>query len=103
MSPFFEEENAEAKETELRERLKLKWLPFAEGFVVEHVDKYESFLSLSDEEQNTFIATLGETDFEFYITLLTSRAMYRDPVDRTPGSITEALVARYPDKYGASF
>lgn len=103
MDSFFEDENAEAKETELKERLKLKWLPFAEGFVVEHVDKYESFLSLSDEEQNAFLATLVEADFEFYITLLTARAMYRDPVDRTPGSITEALVAKYPEKYGAGF
>lgn len=44
------------------------------------------------------IQALDDEAAELYITLLTARALYVDPIDRGSG-ITEAKVAKYPDRY----
>lgn len=83
----------------LRQRLRLKWLPFGEGAKPEAIDRYERFLALADDEQRVFMATLDPDEAEVYISLITARAMYIDPTDRTDGSITEAKVAAHPERY----
>lgn len=80
-----------------KERLKLKYLPF--DFVFEKVDEYERYLSMSDDERNAFVADMSNEEFEFWCALETARALYQDPVDRDPGSITQDKVDAYPDRY----
>ncbi|RVL87695.1 hypothetical protein CN140_01820 [Sinorhizobium meliloti] len=82
---------------DLRERLKLKYLPFDP--TPETVDRVDAFLGNSDEEQTAFLKTVPDVEADFWISLLTARALYKDPVDRNPGSITEDKVDRYPDRY----
>lgn len=81
-----------------KDRLKLKYLPV--DFDLDKIDEYERYLSMSDEDQKAFVADMPTGRIDFWIDLETSRALYVDPVDRQDGSITEAKVARYPDRYG---
>ena len=81
-----------------KERLKLKYLPL--GFDFEKVDEYERYLSMSDDEQKVFVADMSNDEYEVWNALETARALYQDPVDRYPGSITEDKVERYSDRYG---
>lgn len=80
-----------------KDRLKLKYLPG--DFDLDQIDEYQRYLSMSKAEQKAFLADLTTDDVEFWIDLETARALYVDPLDRMDGSITEAKVAAYPDRY----
>lgn len=60
--------------------------------------RLRALLALPDDEQTAVIQALDDEAAELYITLLTARALYVDPIDRGSG-ITEAKVAKYPDRY----
>lgn len=81
-----------------KERLRLKYLPF--NFNLEQVEEYERYLKMTDDEQRAFVADMSNEEYEFWNALETSRALYVDPVDRNPGSITQDKVNRYPQRYG---
>jgi hypothetical protein len=78
------------------DRLQLKWLPTD---TVDGVREIESFLQLLDCDQTDLIQAADNEQAEWYIEILTSRAMYVSPVDRDPGSITQDKVDAYPDRY----
>lgn len=86
-----------ADNQDLRDRLRLKYIPFDP--TPELIEKVEAFLALSDEEQSHVLEFSYNEEAEFWISMLTARALYEDPVDRSPGSITEDKVARYPERY----
>jgi hypothetical protein len=93
------DEGKKNQELALRQRLRLKWLPFGGGAKPEAIDQYERFLSLADDEQQVFMATLDADEVDLYIALLSARAMYVDPTDRKDGSITEDKVKAHPERY----
>lgn len=72
-------EGTKRQEATLRQRLRLKWLPFGDGAKPEAIDQYERFLALADDEQRVFVATLDADEAELYIALMAARAMYVDP------------------------
>ncbi len=82
---------------DLRERLKLKYLPFDPDPAV--IAKVEAFLAISDNEQVRILESSYNEDAEFWINVMTARALYQNPVDKRDGSITEEKVARYPERY----
>lgn len=82
----------------VKERLKLKYVPV--DFDFERIDEYERFLSMSDDEQRTFIVDMSNDEIEVWIALETSRALYQDPLYRRDGLITPEKVARHPERYG---
>jgi len=86
-------------DNEICERLRLKYIPDCEGFDPEHVDDYEHFLNLPRAEQCEVVDDLHPTKRELYVELLTSRAFYRTHEDRDPGSIIQAKVDVYPERY----
>lgn len=83
---------------ELRDRLRLKYLPF-DADDPDVLAEVERFLSMSDEEQYEFTRLLFNEEYEFWNSLMTARALYKAPVDRDPGSITQAKVDAYPERY----
>ena len=83
---------------DLRDRLKLKYLPFNSDDP-DLLAAAERFLAMSDDEQAAFVRVLFNEEYEFYNNIMTARALYKPPVDRDPGSITEAKVAAYPERY----
>ena len=85
------------RSAEAKERLKLKHVPW--NFDYDRIEEYERYLEMTDDEQRAFVADMSNEEYEFWNALETSRALYVDPVDRQ-GSITEAKVARYPERYG---
>jgi hypothetical protein len=90
-------EDALAKRDAIKERLRLKYLP--PGADLDDLSRIEAFLAMSDEEQRHVLDTSFNEEAEFFIGLLTARALYKAPVDRHPGSITEDKVAAYPERY----
>lgn len=82
----------------VKDRLQLKYVPW--NFDYDRIDEYERYLSMTDDEQRAFVADMPNREYEFWNSLETSRALYQDPADRSPGSITEEKVARYPERYG---
>lgn len=86
-----------ADNQDLRDRLRLKYIPF--GATLGLIAKAETFLSLSDDQQASILEFAFNEDAEFYISLLTARALYQDPVDKQDGSITDAKVAAHPERY----
>lgn len=80
-----------------KERLRLKYLPVDFDFA--RIDDYERYLSMSDDEQRAFVSGMSNVEYEFWNALETSRALYQDPVDRNPGSITQDKVDGYPGRY----
>lgn len=85
------------RSAEVKERLRLKYVPFSP--TPELIERVEAFLALSDDEQKHVLDTSYNEDAELWISVLTARALYEDPLDKRDGSITEAKVARYPDRY----
>lgn len=83
---------------ELRDRLRLKYIPF-DASDPELVAEVERFLALSPDEQHEFTRVLFNEEYEFYNGIQTARALYKPPVDRDPGSITEEKVRAYPERY----
>ena len=81
----------------LRDRLRLKYIPFDPTSVL--IEKVEAFFAMSDAEQAGRLELAYNEEAEFLISILTARALYKDPVDRNPGSITQDKVNRYPDRY----
>lgn len=84
---------------ELRDRLRLKYVPFDPD--PETIADAEAFLSMNDNEQRQVLDTSFNEQAEFFIALLTARALYKSPVDRSPGSITQEKLDAYPDRYGS--
>ncbi len=82
---------------EVKERLQLKYVPFSP--TPEAVAEAEAFLALSDGEQAHELEIAYSERAEFLVSLMTARALYEDPLDKRDGSITEAKVARYPERY----
>ena len=84
---------------EIKERLGLKYIPHTEGFDADEIEAYERFLALSCDEQRLRMVAQNDDEFELHVQLITSRAMYTAPVDRSPGSITQEKVDAYPERY----
>jgi hypothetical protein len=84
---------------EVKERLRLKYIPQTEGFDAEEIEAYDRFLALSGDEQRLHLADQDDDEFEMYVQLIKSRAMYTTPADRNPGSITPAKVDACPEPY----
>lgn len=85
------------RSAEVKERLKVKYVPV--DFDFRRIDEYDRYLSMSDDQQRVFVAEMSNVEVEFWIALETARAMYQAPLDKRDGSITEAKVARYPERY----
>lgn len=85
------------RSAEAKDRLRLKYLPV--NFDFERVDEYQRYLSMSGDEQKAYVADMSNQEYEFWNALETARALYVDPLDRQDGSITEAKVARHPERY----
>lgn len=85
------------RSAEVKERLKLKYVPV--GFDIDQIEQCERYLSMSDDQQKAHVADMSDVEVEFWIALETSRALYVDPIDKRDGSISEAKVARYPERY----
>lgn len=83
---------------ELRDRLKLKYLPF-NADDPDTLAEVKRFLAMSDDEQAAFVRVLYNEEYELWNAVMTARALYKSPVDRDPGSITEAKVDAYPERY----
>ncbi|MBY3594183.1 hypothetical protein HJA87_30605 [Rhizobium bangladeshense] len=90
-------DNWKLRSSEVKERLRLKYVPFSP--TPEMIEQAEAFLSLSDAERAHRLETAYNEEAEFLISLETARALYVDPLDKRDGSITEAKVARYPERY----
>lgn len=90
-------EEWQTRSDEVKARLRLKYLPF--GPTPELIERVEAFLSMSDDEQKHVLDTSYNEDAELWISVLTAHALYEDPLDKRDGSITEAKVARYPQRY----
>lgn len=82
----------------LRDWLRVKYLP-VDSPSGDDILRYDHHLSLSPAEQSAAVRSMSDDDAELYISLEVARYSARDPVDRETG-ITEAKVARYPDRYG---
>ena len=83
------------RSAEAKVHLRLKYLPV--DFDFDRIKEYDRYLSMSDDEQKTFLADMPTEEYEFLNALETARALYVDPVDRQGGSITEAKVVAHPD------
>jgi hypothetical protein len=83
---------------EIKEHLRLKHIPHTEGFDAQEIEAYGRFLAISDDEQRLHMAAQNDDEFELYVHLIISRALYTAPVDRNPGSITQKVDA-YPERY----
>lgn len=90
-------ENWKQRSAEVKEKLQLRYVPFSP--TPEMIEKVEAFMSLSDDEQRHVLDTSFNEDAELWISVLSAQALYKDPLDRQNGSITEARVARYPERY----
>ncbi len=86
------------RSAQAKDRLRLKYLPV--DFDISRVDEYERYLSMSDDEQRTFVADMSNDEFEFWCALETARALYVDTNEKRDGSITEKKVAQNPERYG---
>ncbi|MBY3044860.1 hypothetical protein [Rhizobium leguminosarum] len=85
------------RSAEVKERLRLKYVPFNPK--PEAIAEAEAFLALSDAEQAHELEFAHNERAEFLVSLMTARALYENPPDRRNGVITEAKVARYPERY----
>ncbi|OCW56311.1 hypothetical protein [Hoeflea olei] len=74
----------------------MRWIPGDPS--ADDIVRYDDWLALPPEERSARYRHMSETDAEFWLEIETARDLYRDPVDREPG-ITEAKVARYPERY----
>ncbi|GMB82797.1 hypothetical protein NN6n1_35800 [Shinella zoogloeoides] len=66
----------EAEESELKTRLRLKWIPWDEGFDPVRADEYERFLSLHVDEQTDIVRKMSAEEGALYIYLSESRIQY---------------------------
>jgi hypothetical protein len=66
----------EAEESELKTRLRLKWIPWDEGFDPARADEYERFLSLHVDEQMDLTRKMNADDRVLHIYLSESRVRY---------------------------
>ncbi|TAW73067.1 hypothetical protein ELI16_14525 [Rhizobium ruizarguesonis] len=81
--------------------LRVKWLP-AQDPDGDDIVRLDDFHALSPAEQAGAIRAMSTDDAEFWISVETARHLYVGSVDRKSG-ITEAKVARYPERYGRGF
>ncbi len=63
----------------LKERLRLRWLPFDYGFDPAHADDYDRFLGLPVAEQTELARKMNKKDAALYIVLSNARAHYKNP------------------------
>jgi len=82
---------------ELRDRLRLKYIPFDP--TPELIAEVEAFLSMSDAERSHKLETAYNEEAEFLISIETARVLYKAPIDRHHGSITQVKVDAYPERY----
>jgi hypothetical protein len=75
----------------LRDHYRLRWIPI--GLEEEQLEAYRDYLDMTDDERSIVTRTVGPEELELLLELETARAMYLDPADRDPGSITKAKVA----------
>lgn len=78
----------------LRDWLRVKWIPgdpSADDLALD-------YLALTDAEQADAVRGMSDDEVGFWIELETAWALHVDPVHRESG-ITEAKVARYPERY----
>lgn len=66
------------EENLLKKRLRLKWLPYDEGFDPTRADVYDRFLSLPVDEQTEIVRGMNAEDGELYIVLSNARMHYSD-------------------------
>jgi len=66
------------EENLLKKRLRLKWLPYDEGFDPKHADVYGRFLSLPVSEQTEIVRGMNAEDGALYIVLSNARLLYSD-------------------------
>ncbi|MGO4569982.1 hypothetical protein AB4Z52_34365 [Rhizobium sp. 2YAF20] len=86
-----------ATDQPLRDHYRLKWIPV--GLTAEQMEAYRGYLDMTEDERSVIGKTVTNEELELLLELETARAMYVEPEDRQPGSITEAKVARYPERY----
>lgn len=84
------------RSAEAKKKLQLKYLPV--NFDFQRIDEYERYLSMSDDEQKAFVGSMSNVEYEFWNSLETARALYVHPLDRQDGSITDAKIARHPER-----
>ncbi len=80
----------------LRDWLRVKYVPVDDpsGDVILCFDDY---LALPLVDKRKALQVMSDEDAELFIGLEVARALYVDPVDR--GGVTEAKVAKYPERY----
>lgn len=66
------------EENLLKKRLRLKWLPYYEGFDPTRADEYDRFLELPVDEQTELVRKMSAEDGELYIVLSNARMLYGD-------------------------
>lgn len=81
----------------LRDWLRMRWIPGDPSG--DDIVCYDDWLALPPEERSARYRHMTDDKADFWIEIETARGLYRDPVDRESG-ITEAKVARYPERYG---
>lgn len=82
---------------EAKKKLKLKYLPVDFDFA--RIDEYERYLSMSIDDQQAYVSDMSNDAVEFWISLETARVLYEDPLAKRDGSITDAKIARHPERY----
>ncbi|KQY26220.1 hypothetical protein [Rhizobium sp. Root482] len=90
-------EDWQARSALVKEKLRLKYVPF--NPTPEMIEQAEAFLSLPNGERSHRLETAHNDEVEFLISLETARALYENPLEKRDGSITEAKVARSPERY----
>lgn len=83
----------------LKDWLRMKWIPGDP--TGDDILRFDEWLALPPEERMARYRHMSPDDVDRWLEVETARGLYVDPVDREPG-ITEAKVARYPERYGGS-
>jgi hypothetical protein len=86
-----------ATDQSLRDRYRLRWIPV--GIGADQLEAYCGYLDMTEDERSVISKTLSYEELELLLEFETARAMYLSPEERDSGSITEAKVARYPERY----
>ncbi|PZU79050.1 MAG: hypothetical protein DI546_01695 [Rhizobium sp.] len=80
----------------LRDWLRVKYIPVDDPSG-DDILRFDDHLALPLEDKGKALKVMSDEDAELFIDLDVARALYVDPVDR--GGITEAKVAKYPERY----
>ena len=80
----------------IREWLRVKYVP-VDSPSGDDILRFDGHLALSPEDQKKALQVMQDEDAELFIDIEVARALYIDPIDR--GGITEAKMAKYPERY----